>query len=154
MNLTQSRILIIDDQTDNLRVLSAVLDLKGYRNVRCLEDSRHAVEVFQEFQPDLILLDLHMPHVDGIAVMDQLSEVIAKDDYVPIVVLTGDNTSAARERALSHGAHDFVSKPLNRTEVQLRVQNLGKSSMYLRLNRCAGRQPGLSARKEKFWLRV
>jgi two-component system NtrC family sensor kinase len=65
-----------------------------------------------------------MPHVDGIAVMDQLSGVIAEDDYLPILVLTGDNTSAARERALSHGAHDFISKPLNRTEVQLRVKNL------------------------------
>jgi two-component system NtrC family sensor kinase len=82
------------------------------------------VPVFLEFQPDLILLDLHMPHVDGITVMDQLGEVIAKDDYLPILVLTGDSTSAARERALSHGAHDFVSKPLNRTEVQLRVRNL------------------------------
>jgi|SRR5579871_355835 len=134
MNLTQSKILIVDDQTDNLRVLSAVLDLKGYRNVRCLEDSRRAVEVFHEFQPDLILLDLHMPHVDGIAVMDQLGEVIGKEDYVPIVVLTGDNTSAARERALSHGAHDFVSKPLNRTEVQLRVQNLLQTrSLHLQL---------------------
>lgn len=132
--LTESRILIVDDQIDNLRVLTAVLELKGYKNVRSLDDSRQAVEVFQEFQPDLILLDLHMPHVDGIAVMDQLGAVIAKDDYVPIVVLTGDNTSAARERALSHGAHDFVSKPLNRTEVQLRVQNLLQTrSLHLQL---------------------
>jgi two-component system NtrC family sensor kinase len=130
----ESRVLIVDDQTDNLRVLAAVLELRGYRNVRCLDDSRQVMEVFQEFRPDLILLDLHMPHVDGIAVMDQLSEVIAKDDYVPIVVLTGDNTSAARERALSHGAHDFVSKPLNRTEVQLRVQNLLQTrSLHLQL---------------------
>ena len=131
-NLTDSRILIVDDQADNLSVLTAVLELRGYGNVRCLDDSRHVVPVFQEFQPDLILLDLHMPHVDGITVMDRLAEVIAKDDYLPIVVLTGDNTSAARERALSHGAHDFISKPLNRTEVHLRVQNL-LQTRYLHL---------------------
>jgi two-component system NtrC family sensor kinase len=123
-NLTESRILIVDDQPENLRVLTTVLELKGYRHVRSLDDSRCVVPVLLEFQPDLILLDLHMPHVDGIAVMDQLGGVIAEDDYLPILVLTGDGTSAARERALSHGAHDFISKPLNRTEVQLRVKNL------------------------------
>jgi two-component system, NtrC family, sensor kinase len=123
-DLTDSRILIVDDQADNLRILATVLDLKGYRNVRCVEDSRCAVPVFIEFQPDLVLLDLHMPHLDGVAVMDQLRGLIAADDYVPILVLTGDNTSAARERALTHGAHDFISKPLSRTEVQLRVRNL------------------------------
>ena len=123
-SLTESRILIVDDQPENLRALSTVLDLRGYRDVRCLDDSRHVVPVFLDYQPDLILLDLHMPHVDGITVMDQLGEVIAKDDYLPILVLTGDSTPAARERALSHGAHDFISKPLNRTEVQLRVKNL------------------------------
>lgn len=133
-SLTESRILIVDDQPDNLSALTAVLELRGYRNVRCLDDSRHVVPVFLEFQPDLILLDLHMPHVDGITVMDQLGEVIAKDDYLPILVLTGDSTSAARERALSHGAHDFVSKPLNRTEVQLRVRNLLQTrSLHLQL---------------------
>ena len=123
-NLIDSKILIVDDQADNLRILATVLELKGYRKVRCLEDSRHAVPVFAEFQPDLILLDLHMPHMDGFEVMDQLRSLTGEDGYVPILVLTGDNTSAARERALAHGAHDFISKPLSRTEVQLRVKNL------------------------------
>lgn len=124
MSLEDSRILIVDDQPDNLRALATVLEFKGYRNLRCLEDSRCAASVFDEYLPDLVLLDFHMPHMDGIAVMDQLRERIAKDDYLPILVLTGDSTTAARERALSHGAHDFISKPLNRTEVQLRVRNL------------------------------
>ena len=123
-NLTESRILIVDDQPENLKALTAVLNVQGYREVRCLDDSREVVTVVPEFQPDLILLDLHMPHVDGIAVMDRLGEIIAEDDYLPILVLTGDSSSAARERALSHGAHDFISKPLNRMEVQLRVKNL------------------------------
>ena len=65
-----------------------------------------------------------MPHVDGLAALDQLATVVPEDDYLPTLVLTGDNTSQAKEKALSHGAHDFLSKPLNRTEVQLRVRNL------------------------------
>lgn len=123
-NLTDSRILIVDDQTANLQVLAAVLEFAGYANVTCLSDSRNILQMFHEVRPDLILLDLHMPHVDGLAAMDQLATVIPQDDYLPILVLTGDNTSEAKEKALSHGAHDFLSKPLNRTEVQLRVKNL------------------------------
>jgi two-component system NtrC family sensor kinase len=123
-NLTDSRILIVDDQTANLQVLATVLEFAGYANVSCLSDSRKILQIVEEFQPDLILLDLHMPHVDGLEAMDQLATVIPKDDYLPILILTGDNTSEAKEKALSHGAHDFLSKPLNRTEVQLRVKNL------------------------------
>jgi two-component system NtrC family sensor kinase len=123
-NLKDSRILIVDDQTENLRVLSAVLGFAGYTSINCLEDSRNILPIFQEFQPDLVLLDLHMPHVDGLAAMDQLATVIPEDDHVPVLVLTGDGTPEAKQRALSHGAHDFLSKPLNRTEVQLRVKNL------------------------------
>jgi len=123
-NLMDSRILIVDDQTANLQVLATVLEFAGYANVSCLSDSRTILQIVREFQPDLILLDLHMPHVDGLGAMDQLATVIPKDDYLPILILTGDNTSEAKEKALSHGAHDFLSKPLNRTEVQLRVKNL------------------------------
>ncbi len=123
-NLADSRILIVDDQTANLEVLAAVLEFAGYANVSCLSDSRQLLDVFQQFQPDLVLLDLHMPHIDGLAAMNQLAAVISGDDYLPILVLTGDNTSAAKEKVLAHGAHDFLSKPLNRTEVQLRVKNL------------------------------
>ncbi|HEY3836190.1 MAG TPA: response regulator [Bryobacteraceae bacterium] len=123
-NLTASRILIVDDSPDNLEALAMVLDLAGYVDVACLADSRRILEVFKEFQPDLILLDLHMPHVDGLAAMDLLASVIPTDDYLPVLVLTGDATSQAKATALSRGAHDFLSKPLNRTEVQLRVRNL------------------------------
>jgi len=122
--LSDSRILIVDDQPDNLRVLAAVLELAGYSQVNCLNDSRNILQVFGEFQPDVILLDLHMPHVDGLAALDQLATVIPKDDYLPVLVLTGDNRSESKEKALLHGAHDFLAKPLNRTEVQLRVKNL------------------------------
>ncbi len=123
-SLKDSRILIVDDQTANLKVLAAVLEFASYSNINCLNDSRNLLPTVQEVQPDLILLDLHMPHVDGLEAMDQLATVIPEDDYLPILVLTGDNTSEAKEKALSHGAHDFLSKPLSRTEVQLRVKNL------------------------------
>jgi two-component system NtrC family sensor kinase len=123
-NLGDSRILIVDDQIANLTALTAVLEFAGCENVRCLSDSRQVYPTFVEFRPDLILLDLHMPHLDGLAVLDQLNQLIPKDDYLPVLVLTGDASSEAKERALSHGASDFLSKPLNHTEVELRVKNL------------------------------
>lgn len=133
-NLEDSHILIVDDQVANLKVLETVLDLAGYKNITCLSDSRKVLSAFTEFSPDLIMLDLHMPHVDGLEVMDQLAGVIPGDDYVPVLVLTGDGSPTAKEQALSRGAHDFLSKPLSRTEVQLRVKNLLQSrSLHLQL---------------------
>ena len=117
-NLKDSRILIVDDQIPNLTALTAILEFAGCENVRCLNDSRQVYPTFVEFRPDLILLDLHMPHLDGLAVLDQLNKLIPKDDYLPVLVLTGDGSSETKERALSHGASDFLSKPLNHTEVE------------------------------------
>jgi signal transduction histidine kinase len=135
-NLTHSRILVVDDQIANLKVLNTVLDIAGYQNIRCLNDSREVLAAVAEFAPDLIMLDLHMPHMDGLEVMGQLAQVIPQDDYVPVLVLTGDASLGAKEQALSRGAHDFLSKPLNRTEVQLRVRNLLQSrSLHLQLKR-------------------
>jgi len=123
-NLTESRILIVDDQKANLDVLAMFLRMDGYSNIRCLSDSRQVIPVVCEFGPDLVMLDLNMPHVGGLAVMKQLSGVIPETDYLPVLVLSGDDTSETRANAVSHGANDFLSKPLNRTEVRLRVKNL------------------------------
>lgn len=123
-NVKDSRILIVDDQAANLQVLASVLEYAGYSSVKCIADSREVLASVPEFQPDLILLDLHMPNLDGLAVLDQLATVTAKDDYLPVLILTGDGSSEAKERTLSHGASDFLSKPLNQTEVKLRVGNL------------------------------
>ncbi|HTP89906.1 MAG TPA: response regulator [Terriglobales bacterium] len=133
-NPTESRILVVDDRPDNLRVLEAVLEYAGYTDVHCLNDSRDLLSVFESVQPDLVLLDLHMPHVDGIEAMDRLATVISEGDYLPVLVLTGDNTLEARQRALKHGASDFLQKPLNRVEVELRVRNLLETRrLHLRL---------------------
>jgi signal transduction histidine kinase len=123
-SLKDSRVLILDDQQNNLHALAAVIEFAGCEHIKCLNDSRVALATFLEFQPDLILLDLHMPHLDGLAVMDQLRTVVPAEDYLPILVLTGDSSSAAKENVLARGASDFLSKPLNHTEVELRVKNL------------------------------
>jgi len=122
--LEQARILVIDDQEANLQILDRMCKSAGYQHVRLVSDSRQALDAFLELKPDLVLLDLAMPHLDGFAVMDQFYTRVAREEYLPILVLSTDVTPESRQRALSIGAKDFVSKPFDRSEVELRIRNL------------------------------
>lgn len=130
--LKEARILIVDDNVSNIDILSDLLELAGYSNLQSTTDSRVVVDIVHSFHPDLILLDLMMPHFDGFEVMDQLKEVIPVDSYLPILVLTADITIEARHRALRGGAKDFLSKPFNMLEIQARIKNL-LETRYLHL---------------------
>jgi EAL domain-containing protein (putative c-di-GMP-specific phosphodiesterase class I)/DNA-binding response OmpR family regulator len=121
---TDARILVVDDEEQNLTLLQAMLRAAGYRNVTALQRSAEAIERFVELDPDLILLDLHMPAPDGFAVMEAVRHWIDPGDFLPILVLSAEVSQAARERALSGGASDFVAKPLQLAEVLLRIRNL------------------------------
>lgn len=127
MSLLQNspaKILIVDDEPSNVRLLERMLDLFGGLEYRTTTDPREAVSMFAEFQPDLVLTDLHMPHIDGYGLMEQLRQLIPEGSFLPIVVLTADITAETRRKALATGASDFITKPLDTTEVQLRIRNL------------------------------
>jgi putative two-component system response regulator len=119
----QARILIVDDEDGNVELLKRILTRAGFTHVEGTTDSRQAAAVYLEHRPDLILLDLHMPHLDGFGVMQQLNE-IARNTYLPILILSGDVTPEARREALSRGAKDFVSKPFQQEEILLRIRTL------------------------------
>jgi len=119
-----ARILVVDDERVNVVLLERILEQDGYTNVRSTTKSEQAVALYDEFEPDLILLDLHMPGLDGFAVMERLEDRIASDTFLPILILTADIRPEVKRRALSAGAKDFVTKPFDRTEVLLRIQNL------------------------------
>ncbi len=130
---TKARILIIDDEATNVEVLRRVLERSGFTRVQTTTDPREARTLYLDFRPDLILLDLHMPHVDGLAVMDELNE-IAEATYLPILILTGDVSPEARRDALSRGAKDFVHKPFSTDEVLLRIGTLLETRfLYLQI---------------------
>jgi putative two-component system response regulator len=63
--LAEARLLIVDDEPANVRLMQRILERAGYTDLRTTSDSREAIPLFREFAPDLILLDLHMPHLDG-----------------------------------------------------------------------------------------
>src|ERR1700682_4692153 len=119
-----AKILIVDDQEQNVRLLERLLQHAGYTTLESTTDPRLVLPLFSEFQPDLILLDLNMPQLDGFGVMRELAGHIATDDYLPILVLTADVSPEAKRRALAAAAKDFLTKPFDRTEVVLRVDNL------------------------------
>ncbi|MDP3432407.1 MAG: ATP-binding protein [Bacteroidota bacterium] len=122
--LKNARILIVDDEQANVDVLSGLLEFKEYVNIYTTTDSRLVADLFKEINPDIILLDLMMPHLTGFQVMEQLAELVPVSSYLPILVLTADVSAGSKLRALAGGAKDFVTKPFDLTEVDLRIRNL------------------------------
>jgi len=120
----QARIMVVDDEPQNVRYVTDVLEWAGYETVEGLTDPLETVRRFEEFKPDLVILDLLMPGMNGFEVMEAMKAKMGDDVYLPFLILTSDITSESRRRALSSGARDFLTKPMSPTEVRLRVDNL------------------------------
>jgi putative two-component system response regulator len=116
-------VLIVDDDPVDVQLLTSYL-AGIVDEVRGLTDSRQVELVFASFQPDLVMLDLHMPEPDGLEVLRRLRSARLSLGFLPVVMLTGDTGHVARNSALILGADEFLIKPLDREEVILRVRNL------------------------------
>jgi DNA-binding response OmpR family regulator len=123
-DLKDARILIVDDTLANIEVLENLLMMKGYTNVKSVSDSTQALATIKAFEPELILLDLMMPQVSGFDIMEALKKEITPFTLMRILVLTADITPESKKKALSGGASDFLTKPFDLTEVDLRIRNL------------------------------
>jgi signal transduction histidine kinase/DNA-binding response OmpR family regulator len=148
--LTDCRILVVDDEAANVELLTALLEDDGFRHVAGTRDPRRALELYDSFGPDLVLLDLHMPHLSGFAVMEQLAGRRAADDFLPILVLTADVNPEARLRALRQGASDFLTKPLDAVEVTLRIRNLLSTRVLHRQQQAARARAEAQKRHAEF----
>ena len=122
LGLDRARILVVDDQPDNVLLLQRILASR-YPNVHGTTEPGTVLDTIKKFKPDLVLLDLHMPGVSGFEILQHLRASDTADELIPVVVLTADSTTEARNRALELGASDFLTKPLDRQEVLLRVRN-------------------------------
>jgi putative two-component system response regulator len=121
--LKRLRILAVDDEDSNLLLLRRILERDGYAHVTVTTEPATVPTMFVGMQPDLVLLDLHMPGMDGFELMERLAPLI-EESAVPLLVLTADATDETKRRALAAGARDFLTKPLDRIELLLRVRNL------------------------------
>jgi len=120
-DILAARILVVDDDPDAANTLAQVLALNGYNAVSTTIEPRAVRDLHRAHDYDLILLDLHMPSMDGFAVMEGLRE-FERDGYLPVLALTGE--SGHRMRALKLGAKDFLRKPVEMEELLLRVRNM------------------------------
>lgn len=118
-----SPVLIVDDDQASALLALKLLLRAGLRSVETVTDARLVAEWVEEHDPDLVLLDLHMPYLDGFSVLTALRERFTSTE-LPVIVLTADDTLQASERALGLGANDFLRKPLQATELTHRVRNL------------------------------
>jgi len=122
--LRGARILAVDDEEANLRLLRRVLERAGYADVTTTGDPAQVLPLFRATRPDLVVMDLHMPGLGGMAVLEQLRPVLDAEGWLPVLMVSGDLTPEARQRALANGAKDFMAKPYDAGEAVLRIRNL------------------------------
>ena len=122
--MSSAPILIVDDLIDNATLLEMSLQRAGFTDTHVITDPETVMKACDDVQPDLILLDLRMPRIDGFQILEWLRNTSGTCANVPVVVLTADVSTEARDRALGMGADDFLSKPYDPAEVALRAKNL------------------------------
>ena len=112
------RIVVVEDD-ENAALLARILGAAGYEEIRTAGSSAVVDVLLDRWEPDMVVLDLEVPDIDGFELLQKIVRT-----GVPVLVLTADDTPTTRRRALGLGARDFVTKPLDRVEVLLRVGNL------------------------------
>jgi putative two-component system response regulator len=133
-DLHTARILVVDDEEMNLRLLKRILEKDGYSEVTFVASGKDIEALVRDVDPHLLLLDLHMPPPDGFEILRRLSQQITGPSLLSVLVLTGDSTAETKRKALLLGARDFLSKPFDATEALLRIRNLLETKfLYRRL---------------------
>ncbi|MCX7094548.1 MAG: response regulator [Methylobacter sp.] len=127
-----ARILIVDDEPVNLKLLDKMLSAQGYNNLVLVQEPRQVLDIYRQQRADLILLDINMPHLDGFGVMEQL-KALGDPLFPPVVILTAQHGQDFLLRALNAGARDFITKPFDRNELLARVRNMLDAQLAHRL---------------------
>jgi EAL domain-containing protein (putative c-di-GMP-specific phosphodiesterase class I)/CheY-like chemotaxis protein len=122
-DVRRARVLVVDDEPATVLLLDRILKRAGYTDVSSVTDARDFWDEFERLAPDLILLDINMPWINGYQVLAGLHERTGYS-FVPVLVLTADGSDEAKDRALSAGAADFLTKPFSSPELLARMHNL------------------------------
>lgn len=115
-------ILVVNDSAENARLLIQILERGGYAEVTGITDPRLVLDQVKDITPALVILDLHMPHTDGFAVMREIRSLV--HDVPKFLLVTGDIEEEVRSNALAGGADDLLTKPFRIEDVLLRVRLL------------------------------
>jgi diguanylate cyclase (GGDEF)-like protein/PAS domain S-box-containing protein len=131
-DIRRARILVVDDEPVNVQLLEFLLKSSGYENVSSTLDPRQVATLHLQHQYDLIILDLHMPHMDGFQVMEALRPM-ERESWLPVLVVTAEPDK--KLAALEAGARDFIGKPFDTVEVLTRIRNLLEVRLFHRESR-------------------
>ncbi len=134
LEILTSKILIVDDNPANIRLLENMLAKAGYKHVQATSEPRDVESLHLQHRFDLILLDIRMPGMSGIEVMQKLA-ILSVHDYLPVIVLTAQLDEETRKAALEAGARDFITKPFMLWEVTLRIRNALDTRIYYKRQR-------------------
>lgn len=129
MGTQQPCVMMVDDEPMNLEVLQSLLEDAGYQNFIAISDPTKVVDIITERKPDVVLLDLVMPGMSGFEILDHMR---ARDaiTYTPVIVLTAATSAETKLKALEKGATDFLSKPVDASELTLRLKNTLAAKAY------------------------
>lgn len=117
-------IVIVDDDPASLGLSTEILRAAGYSNIHPCLHPREALEIMEKEEIDLLIADLHMPDIDGLSLLENLKRSVPEDGFVPVLIVTSDDTQQSRRNALALGADDFLTKPIDVIEMTLRVRHL------------------------------
>lgn len=118
-----AKILMADDHPGNVTMLEQILTSQGYCNFDSTSDSRKLVGIYESFRPDLLMLDLKMPYIDGMQIMKQLKEKL-KTESLPVIIMVTEADKENLPWAMDLGARDFIWKPFEHDEVKASVRNV------------------------------
>ena len=121
-SLKSCKIMIIDDEPLVIRVVKRFLAVDGFTNFVTLEDSRKALEIIHEESPDVVLLDIMMPHITGLDLLKERQKSPAKA-LIPFIILSATSENQVKREALTLGATDFLAKPVDASDLTVRVRN-------------------------------
>jgi putative two-component system response regulator len=121
--LMQSKVMIVDDEAVNIKILRRLLELEGFSHFVTTSDAPTAISLIRQEQPDIVLLDLMMPYVSGLEILAQV-RVDESICFIPVVILTAVTDRETRVRAVELGATDFLNKPVDASELLPRVRNV------------------------------
>ncbi len=128
-SLTQATIMMVDDEGTTLDVMQTFLEEAGYQRFVLIEHSSETIARIEEFQPDIVLLDLMMPEVNGFEILEQV-RAHPQHSHLPIIILTSSSDAQTKLKALDYGATDFLAKPVDPSELTLRVRNTLAAKAY------------------------
>ena len=128
-NFAQATIMMVDDEATTMDVMQAFLEDAGYQRFHLVEESSNAMRKIEEIRPDILLLDLLMPHVTGFEILEQV-RTHALLSHLPVIILTSSSDATTKLKALDQGATDFLSKPVDPSELVLRVRNTLAAKAY------------------------